>query len=133
MRSAWLAVLLACGLSGVAVFGQEERPCRPRRHARLPFVKEMTYQQARKRLLAAGWRPLQTKSADDPNVNNGNGPLFWRRGYVELESCAGTGHAACSFIFKDRYGNRLRVTTEGEELPREGARAGVNGYRFLCD
>ncbi len=132
MRRTWLAVLL-CLLAAAPARGQEERPCRPRRHARLPYVKDLTYGAARRRLLAAGWKPLQTKPADDPLVNTGNGSLFRRRGYVELESCAGTGHADCSFLFKDRYGNRLRVTTEGEELPREGARAGVNGYRFVCD
>ncbi len=132
MRRTWLAVVM-CGLLGGVAPGQDVKPCRPRRHARLPFVKELTYRAARKRLLAAGWRPLRTKAADDPNVNNGNGALFRRRGYVEVEACAGTGAAACAFLFEDGYGNRLRVTAEGEELPREGAHARVSGYRFVCD
>jgi hypothetical protein len=93
----------------------------------------MTYHAARRRLLAAGWRPLRTKKADDPGVTSGNGPLFRRKGYVELEACAGTGHAGCAFLFKDRFGNRLRVTTEGEELSGGEAHAAVNGYRFVCE
>ena len=112
-------------------------PCRPRRHARVPAIKELTYHKARKRLRAAGWQPLQTKSADgadtDPDISNGNGLLFWRKGYVEVEACAGTGAAACAFLFKDARGNRLRVTTEGEESPKGKYYAIVNGFRFVCD
>ena len=122
-------VLLFC----VAAFSQS-KPCPPARHAKLPEIAGLTYPRARRILLAAGWRPLKTNSsAADVNVSYGNGPFFWRRGYVELESCSGTGVAACAFLFKDRFGNRLRVTTEGEELPDDQAHAHVNGYRFLCD
>ncbi len=88
-------------------------------------------------LLAAGWQPLRTKSfneADtDPDIAYGNGRIFWKRGYVEVESCSGTGVAACAFLFKDAYGNRLRVTTAGEELPKERAYAKVTGFRFVCE
>jgi hypothetical protein len=113
------------------------KPCRPARHAKIPAIKGFTYQRARKILLAAGWQPLQTKSSDkaetDPAISYGNGPLFWRSGYIELESCSGTGIAACAFLFKDKFGNRIRVTTEGEELPDEKVHAGVNSLRFVCD
>lgn len=135
MKRVWLTVLI-CGLiTGVAP--AQERPCRPRRHARLPAVGELTYHKARKRLLAAGWQPLRTKSSDraddDPDISYGNGRLFWRRGYVEVEACSGTGAAACAFLFKDAYGNRLRVTTAGEEMPRRKYYARVTGYRFVCE
>jgi hypothetical protein len=87
--------------------------------------------------LAAGWQPFQTKSfneADqDPDIKSGNGPLFWKRGYVELEACSGTGVAACAFLFRDAYGNKIRVTTAGEELPKEKAYARVTGFQFVCD
>jgi hypothetical protein len=69
----------------------------------------------------------------DPDIKYGNGPLFWRKGYVELEACSGTGVAACAFLFKDAYGNRLRVTTEGEEIPRLKSYARVSGVRFMCE
>lgn len=127
----WLAILICCLLPVIAV--TQEKPCKPRRHAKLPFVKDSTYHKARKKLIAAGWQPLQTKSSDDPDVTSGNGPAFWRKGYVELEACAGTGVAACAFLFKDSHGNRLRVTTEGEELPEDKSYARVSGYKSVCE
>jgi len=115
----------------------QTKRCQPGRHARLPAIAELSYSRARKKLLAAGWQPLQTKSFneadEDPDIKSGNGPLFWKRGYVELEACSGTGVAACAFLFKDAYGNHLRVTTAGEELPKEKAYARVTGSQFVCD
>jgi hypothetical protein len=88
-------------------------------------------------MLAAGWQPLRTKSYNeagtDPDIAYGNGRTFWKRGYVEVEACSGTGVAACAFLFRDAYGNRLRVTTEGEELQEEKAYAIVTGFRFVCE
>ena len=125
-----LALILM--LTGLA-FGQS-KPCRPARHANLPTIAGLTYPRARRKLLTAGWRPFKTNaSATDVNVASGNGPFFWRRGYTEIESCSGTGVAACAFLFKDRFGNRLRVTTEGEELPDDNAHAHINGSRYVCD
>ena len=130
-----LMTMLGWSLALVAL--AQDGPCQPRRHAKLPLITELTYSRARKKLLTAGWQPLQTKSfneaKEDPDINNGNGPLFWKRGYVELESCSGTGVAACAFLFKDAYGNHLRVTTAGEEIPKEKAYATVTGFRFVCD
>ena len=131
MKKAWLPILI-CILLSSSVLAQG-KPCKPRRHAKVPGLKNFTYHKARKKLQAAGWQPLQTKSASDSDVSYGNGPEFWRKGYVEIEACAGTGVAACAFLFKDTYGNRLRVTTEGEELPREKSYARVAGVKFLCD
>ena len=135
MKKASLAILLF-GLS-FSIVPAQEKPCKPRRHAKLPMVKDSSYHKARKKLIAAGWQPVRTKSdthaTSDPDVTSGNGPLFWRKGYVELEACSGTGVAACAFLFKDAYGNRLRVTTEGEEVPGEKFYARVNGYRFVCE
>ena len=115
----------------------QTKRCQPGRHARLPAIAELSYSRARKKLLAAGWQPLQTKSFneadEDPDIKSGNGPLFWKRGYVELEACSGTGVAACAFLFKDAYGNHLRVTTAGEELPKEKAYARVTGSQFVCN
>jgi hypothetical protein len=135
MKRALLALLI-CGLAASSILAQE-KPCQPHRHARLPAITEFTYHKARKKLLAAGWQPLQTKSFNetdtDPDISYGNGRLFWRRGYVEVEACSGTGVAACAFLFKDAYGNRLRITTAGEELPRRKAYARVTGFQFVCE
>lgn len=128
----WLALFIG-GLLPVFALAQE-RPCRPVKHAKVPAIKESTYHRARKRLLAAGWQPVKTNRArTDPDISYGNGPLFWRKGYVEIEACSGTGVAACAFLFKDRHGNRLRVTTEGEEVPRLKYYARVSGFKFVCE
>lgn len=131
----FLGAALICVLA-TRVVATQDKPCRPSKHARLPRITELTYHKARKRLIAAGWKPLRTKSYNeantDPDIAYGNGRIFWKRGYVEVEVCSGTGVAACAFLFKDAYGNRLRVTTEGEELPKEKAYAIVTGFRFVC-
>ena len=135
MKRTWLAILI-CGFMTSFVLAQD-RPCQPRKHAKLPAITELTYHKARKRLLAAGWQPVRTKSfneADtDPDISCGNGRLFWRKGYVEVELCSGTGVAACAFLFKDAYGNRLRVVTAGEEFPRQRAYARVTGFDLVCE
>jgi hypothetical protein len=131
-----LLAFLVCGFAVGTVLTQD-KPCSPAKHAKIPAIAELTYHRARKKLLAAGWQPLRTKSFNlartDPDISYGNGQLFWRKGYVEIESCAGTGVAACSFLFRDAYGNRLRVTTAGEELPRQKMYASVTGFSFVCD
>jgi hypothetical protein len=135
MKRIWLVVLIFGLATNIAL--SQERPCRPAKHAKLPAITKLTYHKARKRLLAAGWQPLRTKSFNDsdsdPDIAYGNGRLFWKRGYVEVEACSGTGVAVCAFLFEDAYGNRLRVTTAGEELPKQKAYARVTGFRFVCD
>jgi hypothetical protein len=135
MKKAWLVILI-CSLA-ISIVRAQEKPCRPDRHAKLPAITEMTYHRARKKLLAAGWQPRWTRSvneaAADPELKYGNGHIFWKRGYLELEGCAGTGMAPCAFLFQDAYGNRLRVTTAGEEFPKQKAYARVTGYFFVCD
>jgi hypothetical protein len=135
MKTALITSLLLSITTSLCL--SQTKRCRPGRHARLPAIAELSYSRARKKLLAAGWQPLQTKSFneadEDPDIKSGNGPLFWKRGYVELEACSGTGVAACAFLFKDAYGNHLRVTTAGEEFPKEKAYARVTGSQFVCD
>ena len=135
IKIAWLAAVTCCVAVGIS--SAQNKPCRPSKHAKLPPVTELTYSKARRRLLATGWQPFQTKSfneaREDPAIKYGNGSLFWKRGYVELESCSATGVGACAFLFKDSYGNHLRVTTAGEELPKDRAYAKVTGFHFVCD
>ncbi len=130
-----IAILLSASIASVAI--AETRPCRPKRHAKVPAVKGLTYHKARKKLLDAGWSPRQTKDpatlSDDPDLASGNGKEFWQRGYVELDSCAGTGEAPCAFDFTDRFGNHLRVVTIGEESPDARAYATVKDAFFECE
>jgi len=114
-----------------------QKPCVPKKHAKLPLIVNLTYHRARPKLLAAGWQPYQTihhnKADTDPNTSDGNGRIYWKKGYWEVEFCAGTGLAPCGFLFEDAYGNRLRVTTAGEEFPKQKYFARVTGYKFVCE
>lgn len=134
-KTKFVATLFCLFLLPASLFGQTR--CAPAKHARLPLVLNLTYHKARPKLLARGWQPYQTihhNSADtDPSTSSGNGQIYWRKGYWEIESCAGTGLAPCSFLFEDAYRNRLRVTTAGEEYPKQKYFARVTGYKFVCD
>ena len=133
-RFSWQTILL---ISISFLAHAKEQPCSPNRHASVPALTNLTYHKARKSLLAKGWQPLQTKpyntAADDPDVSYGNGKVFWDRGYVEVEACAGTGVSPCAFLFSDVYGTKLRVTTVGEEDSASKAYATVSGFRFVCE
>lgn len=133
MKRICLAVFL-CAFS-ICAAQAEDKPCRPAKHAPVPEIKGLTYHSARQSILAAGWQPVQTHDGadDDPDTSSGNGEIFWKKGYVEIEACAGTGVAPCAFLFKDVHGNKLRVTTQGEETPEEKHYATVNSFYFVCE
>jgi hypothetical protein len=135
MKIPLLIILLLSSTASLAF--AREKPCQPSTHAKLPAIAEFSYDKARKALLAGGCQPLPTKSSSeadtDPDISSGNGAVFWRKGYVEVEACGGAGVAPCAFLFKDAYGNRLRVTTAGEENPKRKAYARVTGFQFLCE
>lgn len=129
-------VTTSCAAATATALAQGDG-CQPSRRAKLPAISDVVYHKARKRLLAAGWRPVKIERGDeaeaDASVAYGNGPVFRKRGYPEVESCSGTGVAACAFLFEDKYGNRLRVTTAGEEMPKQKSHARVSGLRFVCE
>jgi hypothetical protein len=134
MKAIFVLLVVIC--SGYAsVLGQAL--CQPGTHAKLPLILNLTYHKARPQLLSAGWQPYRTirlnKAGTDPNTAYGNGELFWKKGYWEVEACAGTGPAPCAFLFTDVYGNKLRVTTEGEEDPKQKYFARISGYKFVCE
>lgn len=130
----YLCSMLILGVSPLLLFGQT--PCAPQKHAKLPYVLELTYHKARPRLLRAGWQPFRTihhnEGTKNPDIAYGNGEIFWNKGYREVEACAGTGLAPCAFLFEDAYGNKLRVTTAGEEDTKGKYFARVTGYKFVC-
>lgn len=132
MRKSLLILVLICSATGIAF--AKDKQCKPANHAKVPAIAEFTYHKARKALLAAGWQPLQTVRWQEVDEKLfGHARAFWEKGYVEVEDCAGTGVGACSFLFKDAYGNRLHVTTAGEELPEEKIYARITGFEFVCD
>jgi hypothetical protein len=83
----------------------------------IPKIYDKTYDSARRILIKEGWLPNKRLPihGEDANVQSGNGPIFWKRGYWELEACSGTGSANCLFEFTDPTGRLLEVVTEGEE------------------
>ncbi len=83
----------------------------------IPKIYDKTYDVARRTLIKAGWLPNKRLPihGQDVSVQSGNGPIFWQRGYWELEACSGTGSANCLFEFIDPTGRLLGVVTEGEE------------------
>jgi hypothetical protein len=85
--------------------------------ANVPVVAGKSYDVARKILMKAGWQPHERhwSHGDDPEVQSGNGPVFWKRGYRELEVCSGSSLAECRFEFIDPSERILVVVTEGEE------------------
>lgn len=97
--------------------------------APIPKIYGMTYDDARALLIKEGWMPDKRgwQYGSDPAVAYGNGPIFWARGYFELESSSGTGMAYCIFHCRDASGRRLVVVTEGEEgeKPTDGYHATV--------
>lgn len=109
----------------------------PKRAVPIPTLKSLSYHRARARLFAAGWIPVQTKPRgvnpdNNPDISSGNGRLFWERGYLEIESCAGTGLSPCSFRWADKFGNQIRVVTRGEEMGERKVFATVSSSKFLC-
>lgn len=83
----------------------------------VPQIYEKTYAVARKLLIKEGWQPNERhiSHGNDPDVQSGNGPVFWKRGYRELVTCSGTALAECLFEFIDPTERVLVVVTQGEE------------------
>ena len=112
--------------------------CAISRHAQVPNIYGLSYDTAREQLIRAGWQPIsnmdQTGGPASSDILSGNGEIFWKRGYVEVESCAGTGTAQCLFAFSDIYSNKLKVTTSGDEAAIKGKsyHAKVQHYELAC-
>ena len=83
----------------------------------VPKIYGSSYDDARKMLINEGWMPNKNPMThgDTADVQSGNGPIFWNRGYWELVSCSGTGLAHCLFEFFEPGKRVLVVVTEGEE------------------
>lgn len=69
----------------------------------------ISYAQARKILINAGWRALELP----PNREHfgGTNYLVNKLGYNEVETCSGTGMGFCRFAFTNAKGQKLAVIT----------------------
>jgi hypothetical protein len=98
----------------------------------VPKIYGKTYGVARKLLIKEGWQPHEQhiSHGNDPDVQSGNGPIFWKRGYRELVTCSGTGLAECLFEFIDPTERVLQVVTQGEEDENGAYHASVKRVVF---
>ncbi|RSZ32788.1 PASTA domain-containing protein [Variovorax sp. 553] len=109
----------ADGTVRLGKLADEESVCKGQ--AKVPNVYGMPIDQARKALADKGWKPVRIK----PDGESRQAGLI-KRGIVEVESCAGTGLAYCSFSYTGAAG-ALSVITAGEKgLPN------VVGYDAKC-
>jgi hypothetical protein len=95
----------------------------------LPIQRGERIATARIKLLQAGWRPVETfLRLYSPNTYEhrvgGTGELY-KRGYVEVEVCSGTGRNYCRFNYI-RNGQCLTVVTAGETKFR------IDGWLWEC-
>lgn len=76
------------------------------------------YANVRTALLKAGWKPVRQKleSYDFMGIE------LRDNGWIEVESCAGTGMAPCLFVWRNQKGKRLEVVTVGENPKFNGFR-----------
>jgi hypothetical protein len=71
-------------------------------------LESMRYSEARKVLLASGWKPYAGEE-DTEDVIGYPGKGSWN----EVEACS-QGAVYCNFKFRNAFGERLEVTTQGE-------------------
>jgi hypothetical protein len=80
------------------------------------FKKNENYKTARIKMLKAGWKPYHSPDADECFEGDER-----CQGRPEMETCAGTGLAPCSFVWK-RKGKTAVITTVGENTILTGSR-----------
>lgn len=87
--------------------------------AGLPRLRKgASYAKVRGAMLKAGWKPYRSPDADECMTGDKR-----CEGRPEMENCAGTGTAACRFLWK-RRGKTVVIFTVGEEI------AVYNGHEF---
>jgi hypothetical protein len=104
-------------------------------HTPIPRIAGLTYDEAREKLVYAGWQPRRQHwtHGEKFDMECGNGLHFWEKGYQEIISASPTGLAHCTFGFQDVYGTRLIVVTAGEVIADLNATAHVWNWYFTTD
>lgn len=92
--------------------------------AEVPFIEGMPIDMARKLLAESGWQPVP-QNTGSPGMAQG----IAAAGVPEVEDCAGTGFAFCSYVYQGPAGT-LSVITAGELW--EGNLPAVTGYSASC-
>ncbi len=94
-----------------ASVGSQEQPISTSAPSLPRFPKNTLYADARKSLIAIGWQPIHLTDSDKCSETDNR-----CKGRPEMEACAGTGMANCSFVWK-RGDTMINVSTVGEDEP----------------
>jgi hypothetical protein len=91
----------------------------------VPNIYGMSIDKARAALAAKGWSPVPAEPNGESDASSREADLI-KQGIPEVDGCAGTGLAYCSFNYRGAAGT-LAVSTAGEDdLPQ------VVGYEATC-
>lgn len=77
----------------------------------LSKMKGIPYAQARKVLIENQWNPVTKWTNESTDMN---ALALNKLGFIEVESCGGSGLYPCSFLFEKDAGSRVRLVTLGE-------------------
>lgn len=77
----------------------------------LSKMKGIPYAKARKFLIENQWKPVTQWTNESTDMN---ALALNKLGFIEVESCGGSGLYPCSFLFEKDAGNRVRLVTLGE-------------------
>lgn len=135
IRPLFCVVIFAWSMASASA-GEDDNPgfgacTQGAKHAPAPVVLKDTYDEARKVIIAQGWKPRITLDENIDSHGNGEANLFWGREYKEISSCS-EGRAVCRFNFEDEFGDRLSVYTVGEESTLNKIHAIVYKYEIYC-
>lgn len=76
----------------------------------LPLQQGMPYEEARQKLIDAGWQTIFNRFATAASRQQTEF-IVNKKGWTELVSCEGAGLGLCAFEFKDAAGRNLRIVT----------------------
>lgn len=93
----------------------------------VPEIESLPIDEARKRLMRAGWEPVP---GDPAQQSIGWAKEIAAAGVPEVEDCSGTGFAFCGYTYSGAAGT-LSVTTAGEG-GEDGSLPTVYGYGIDC-
>ena len=89
-----------------------EQKCSPAKHEKIPNILNTPYSRARKILIENAWEPIIDHKDREAPAGRSD---FFKKGWLEVNDCAGTGFGQCFFRFSDTLQNTLYIATIGED------------------
>lgn len=77
-----------------------------------------------------GWQPVSVERnyGDDHNISH-----LLKLGYIEVDTCSGTGKGYCRFVFQNEAGMFMEVTTQEVPLREGKASAATEDEDFVIN